>query len=1037
MVPLLLVALALVLSFSVNDVAAANSTSNNVVVSSHDVKVTSSGQVANTQTTVQSKAKTNSSKNNKNSNSNTKSKQKIADPQIYNSGAPVARGGHPAGYIFPTIASAITDAQSGDTIMLEKGATFFEHGLLITKNLDFNVFSNGYATIDGQNLGTIFLISKGVTAHFRNLIITHGKGVSGGGIHNDGTLTVTNSVFKSNSATNGGAIYNGGTLTYDSTTHTGETIGANGGTLTVNNSTFTGNTASQNGGAIFNGGTINITTSTTLTDYTITQNGGTLVISNSIFTGNTAGNNGGAIANDATFSVVDSSTLTRTIITKNGGTVVITGSTFLGNHATNGGAVSNVANFVTRNAATLTGPAAALNTGTVTITDSAIMGNVASNNGGALYNAAITSATTSTFTSYLITNVATITATFSTLAGNTAQSGGALYNDAVSTVTQNTLTSTTLANAAISGVTDNALVDNNASTGRDIVNNVVSTQNNNVFVTSPIPANVGVVSAVNNWWGSVTGPGPNDVVGTVAVNPFKIYNMTFTITASNSSPAVGQQFHYTITVTNNGPDSATDVQLTDGIPAGLTFNSYTASQGTYTHSTEIWNIGTLESGASAVLQLFVTPTASLAGTLVTKNVTLVNTNTTNSTTVTIPSTPPTIGLTKTASTSTPNVGQKFHYILIATNNGPNTATGVQVIDHIPSGLTFNSYIASQGTYNSGTGIWNVGTLLSGAVATLQLFVTPTVAAAGTTIINTATTGGNSASATVAVPVTPVPVVLTKTVSDVVNNVDQKFHYILTVKNNGPNTANNVQVTDHLPSGLTFNSYTATQGTYNHVTGIWNVGTLLNGASAILRIFVTPTASVAGETVINSATTTDQIANSAIFVNRVSAANVVLTKTASTSTPIVGHKFHYTLNVTNNGSTTATGVQVMDLIHNGLTFNSYTATQGTYNHVTGIWNVGTLLSGTSAILRIYVTPTASVAGTNIVNTATLLNTGQNATTTVHVLAAGGTGNHSTNTLNAAKETSGTIGMQKTGVPFTAIIAAILMVLGGTIIPRLKR
>lgn len=139
MVPLLLVALALVLSFSVNDVAAANSTSNNVVVSSHDVKVTSSGQVANTQTTVQSKAKTNSSKNNKNSNSNTKSKQKIADPQIYNSGAPVARGGHPAGYIFPTIASAITDAQSGDTIMLEKGATFFEHGLLITKNLDFNV----------------------------------------------------------------------------------------------------------------------------------------------------------------------------------------------------------------------------------------------------------------------------------------------------------------------------------------------------------------------------------------------------------------------------------------------------------------------------------------------------------------------------------------------------------------------------------------------------------------------------------------------------------------------------------------------------------------------------------------------------------------------------------------------------------------------------------------------------------------------------------------------------------------------------------
>jgi uncharacterized repeat protein (TIGR01451 family) len=1032
MAPLLIVTLALVLSFSVNDVAAANSTSNNVIVSSQDVS--SAGQVANTQTTVQSKAKTNSSKTNKTSNSpNTKTGQKIADPQIYNNGAPVARGGHPAGYIYTSIAAAITDAHSGDTIMLENGATFFEHGLIIAKNLNFNVFNNGYATIDGQNLGTVFIISKGVTAHFRNLIITHGKGISGGGIRNDGTLTVTNSVFRSNSATNGGAIYNGGTLTYDSTTHTGETIGANGGTLTVNNSTFTGNTATKNGGAIFNGGTINITTSTTLTDYTITQNGGTLVISKSIFTGNTAGNDGGAIANDATLSIVDSSTLTRTIVTKNGGTVTITSSTFIGNKAINGGAVSNVANFVTRNAVTLTGPATSLNTGTVTITDSVIMGNRASNRGGALYNAAITSATTSTFTDYLINNVATITATFSTMAGNTAQSGGALYNNAVSTVTQNSLTSTTLLNTATASVTDNALVDNYASTGRDIVNNVVTTQNNNVFVTSPIPANTGTVNAINNWWGSVTGPSPGDVVGTVAVNPYKIYSMNSTITASNSSPNVGQQFHYTITVTNNGPDSATDVQLTNGLPAGLTFNGYTASQGTYTHATNVWNIGTLASGASAVLQLFVTPTASVAGTLVTKNVTLVNTNTTESTNVTVPSTPTTIGLTKTASTSTPNVGQRFHYTLIVTNNGSTTATGVQVVDHIPAGLTFNSYTASQGTYNSATGIWNVGTLISGAVATLQLFVTPTASVAGTTVINTATTAGQSATAPISVPLSPVPVVLTKTVSTLVSNVGHQFHYILTVRNNGPNTATNVRVNELIPAGLTFNSYTATQGIYNHITGVWTVGTLLNGASAVLRIFVTPTASVAGETVVNSASTTGQVANAAVFVNASSAANVVLTKTASTSIPRVGQRFHYTLNVRNNGSSTATGIRVMDLIHSGLIYNGYTATQGTYNRVTGIWNVGTLVGGASAFLRIFVTPTASVVGTNIVNTATLLNTGQNSTTTVHVRSSV---RNNGNSNNSNTET-GTIGMQHTGVPFTGIIAAILLILGGTIIPRIKK
>ena len=76
----------------------------------------------------------------------------------------MARGGNPVGYIYSSIAAAITVANAGDTIMLENGATFQEHGLVINKNLNFDVFNNGHATIDGQNLGTIFIISNGVTA---------------------------------------------------------------------------------------------------------------------------------------------------------------------------------------------------------------------------------------------------------------------------------------------------------------------------------------------------------------------------------------------------------------------------------------------------------------------------------------------------------------------------------------------------------------------------------------------------------------------------------------------------------------------------------------------------------------------------------------------------------------------------------------------------------------------------------------------------------------------------------------------------------
>jgi uncharacterized repeat protein (TIGR01451 family) len=322
-------------------------------------------------------------------------------------------------------------------------------------------------------------------------------------------------------------------------------------------------------------------------------------------------------------------------------------------------------------------------------------------------------------------------------------------------------------------------------------------------------------------------------------------------------------------VTNNGPDTATDVQVTDGIPAGLTFNGFVASQGTYNHATEIWNVRSLASGASATLELFVTPTASVAGTTITKLATLVNTNTTDTTTVTVPGTvsgtPLSVTLIKTAGNTAPNVGQQFRYDLIVANTGPNTATGVHVTDVLPAGLIFNSYTTTKGSYNSANGIWTVGTLASGASAILHLFVTPTASLAGTTVTNTASVPGQTATAIVAVPLTPLPVVLTKTASNFAPNIGQQFHYTLSVINNGPNTATNVHVTDLIPAGLTFNSFTASQGIYNHITGIWSVGTLVNGASATLELFVTPTASVAGTFITNAASIPGQIANVPIFV----------------------------------------------------------------------------------------------------------------------------------------------------------------------------
>ena len=243
--------------------------------------------------------------------------------------------------------------------------------------------------------------------------------------------------------------------------------------------------------------------------------------------------------------------------------------------------------------------------------------------------------------------------------------------------------------------------------------------------------------------------------------------------------------------------------------------------------------------------------------------------------------------------------------------------------------------------------------------------------------------------------------------------------------------------DKLPAGLTFNGYTASQGTYNSATGIWTVGTLADGASAVLRLFATPTLSAVGTTVTNTATTTGQTLNAVVIVPANNIVNVVLTKTASTTTPRVGQQFHYTITATNHGPGTATGVQVTDILPAGLIFNSFTASQGTYNSATGIWNIGTILNSASVTLRLFVTPTTAVVGESLTNVARItainefnINTSPFASQTVTVLRSNG-GN---NNVNAETET---IPMQKTGIPIAGLIAAILMVLGGTTIRKLQK
>src|SRR5262249_55806486 len=73
---------------------------------------------------------------------------------------------------------------------------------------------------------------------------------------------------------------------------------------------------------------------------------------------------------------------------------------------------------------------------------------------------------------------------------------------------------------------------------------------------------------------------------------------------------VNQPLTYTVTVTNNGPGTATGVIMTDTLLSGVTLVSATPSQGSCSGTSSVsCSLGTLTNGASATVTIIVTPSA--------------------------------------------------------------------------------------------------------------------------------------------------------------------------------------------------------------------------------------------------------------------------------------------------------------------------------------------------------------------------------------------------------------------------------------------
>lgn len=79
-----------------------------------------------------------------------------------------------------------------------------------------------------------------------------------------------------------------------------------------------------------------------------------------------------------------------------------------------------------------------------------------------------------------------------------------------------------------------------------------------------------------------------------------------------------------------------------------------------------------------------------------------------------------LSLAMTVDNASAKVGQNVTFTIALNNAGPDGATGVSVLDKLPTGLQFVNATTSTGSYSDATGLWSVGNLAKGATTTLTI-----------------------------------------------------------------------------------------------------------------------------------------------------------------------------------------------------------------------------------------------------------------------------------------------------------------------------
>ena len=473
-------------------------------------------------------------------------------------------------------------------------------------------------------------------------------------------------------------------------------------------------------------------------------------------------------------------------------------------------------------------------------------------------------------------------------------------------------------------------------------------------------------------------PEPRNNTAEATLEILPVARLTLEKTASAPLVKLPGQVSYTLLVHDEGPDPASEVLVSDPLPAGETYVSNDAGCGHEGQSVTC-RLATLANGGSWTIRI-VTALGANVGRREITNTASVSSPTHDPSAeglraqATI-STEPVAGLVLEKLALTPEVldSQDARFELNVTNYGPSEASEARIVDTLPAGMT---YLSASGASCSSLGqavTCELGTLADGQAASVELTVattTPGIDVNHAEAVSSAEAPEGAADkAEATVKVLPgAALQIEKTASPTVVKLPGRVTYAVTVQNNGPDPAEEVQVTDPLPAGESFVSAGA-GCTDEGQTVRCEIGELADGARSTIDIVAAFAADAGRHTFTNTAQVASATGDpngaggqASAAVETIPVADLKLVKLALTPQVLEGQEARFRLTATNAGPSEAPGTQIVDTLPAGMTYTNATGASCSSARQLVTCELGTLADDREATVELGVS--TSTAGTYV-------------------------------------------------------------------------